>query len=193
MDDTPRRRSGGRRSRRPSARPPADQRAGLLQPRAHQLVLHVQLADAAMRLAALAVLRIVVTLAQPGVDPGEPVPAPLLRLPHRHREPAGAFDRLALHQPQHRACAPSSTAGPAPAAPPAARRGPWTAWTSVARPRCPQPQQPNPSPQYVCPSLCSSRSCFDNVVSTETGCSSSTPPSDERFSTYASQSGAYST
>src|SRR5512132_2778043 len=35
--------------------------------------------------------------------------------------------------------------------------GLWTAWTSVARPRCPQPQQPHPSLDSLHPSSCSSR------------------------------------
>ena len=50
-----------------------------------------------MRLGELALLRIVITLPQPGVDPGKPALPPLLQLPHRHREPTGqVFDGLAL-------------------------------------------------------------------------------------------------
>jgi hypothetical protein len=77
-------------------------RAGRLQPRPQQLVRHAQRADAAMRLGQLALLRIVITLPQPRIDPGEPALPPLLQLPYRHREPTGqAFDGLALHQAQH--------------------------------------------------------------------------------------------
>src|SRR5512132_4420893 len=163
------------RSRRPSARPPAGQRAGLLQPRTQQLVLHAQLADAAMRLGDLALLRIVITLPQPGVDPGKPALPPLLQLPHRHREPTGqVFDGLAPHQPEHHVplarkappltgrqccdhpvilgCGQRRRASLAPAAhSPNSHIHPWILFIHQAAPR---------------------GSRLDNVVSTETGCSS---------------------
>src|SRR5512132_4042329 len=84
-----------------TARPPARQGPGF-QPRAQQLVLHAQRADAAMRLGERPLLRIVVALTQCGIDPGEPALPPLLQLIDRQAEPPGqAFDRLTLHQPQH--------------------------------------------------------------------------------------------
>src|SRR5512132_1443423 len=55
------------------------------------------------------------------------------------------------------ACAKGSTADRAPMLRPPRHPGLWTAWTSVARPRCPQPQQPHPSLDSLHPSSCSSR------------------------------------
>ena len=46
------------------------------------------------------------------------------------------------------ACAKGSPADRAPMLRPPRHPGLWTAWTSVARPRCPQPQQPHPSLRF---------------------------------------------
>ena len=54
-----------------------------------------------MRLGERPLLRIALTLPQPAVDPGGPLP-PLLELVDRQAKLAGEqLDRLALHQPQH--------------------------------------------------------------------------------------------
>src|SRR6266545_7674658 len=71
---------------------------------------------------------------------------------------AGATDPDAVDHPQPGPDLAVALAGPR--RPLADHRGRWTAWTSAARPRCPPPQQPQPSLQSLHPSRCSSRFLF---------------------------------
>src|SRR4029450_7118586 len=89
-------------SRRPSARPPAGQRAGALDAGAEQLDLHGELTDPPMGFGQLALSGILGALAQPGLEPGEGPRLPTLQLPDRHAElPGDGLDRLTPQQAQH--------------------------------------------------------------------------------------------
>src|SRR5215218_3963888 len=86
----------------PSARPPAAQRAGALEPGAEQLDLHAEFADALHGGAELAVGRIGFTLLERALERGLGLPAPLLELEHRQAEFAGKqLGGLAAQQAQH--------------------------------------------------------------------------------------------
>jgi hypothetical protein len=88
------------RSRQLSARPPAGQRAGLLQPRTQELVLHAHrlCGDALRRARASSDCHHAPAARRRSRRARLPQP----QLPHRHREPTRqVFDGLALDQPQH--------------------------------------------------------------------------------------------
>src|SRR5450756_1124774 len=103
---------------RSALRPPAGQRAGTLDPRVQQLVLHGELTDAPHRRVELALQGIALALLEPGVEAGERLLFPELEAIDLDAELAGErVERFSAQQPQRHL----TLAGKAPALP-------WSEW-----------------------------------------------------------------